>query len=289
MPVLMRRGMTLVELLVALVLFGIVSAAIYRATVTHQRAFESQVERIGLAQNLRATAAVLPPEIRELDAADGDILSMSATSLTVRAFRQFGILCAAPSLGGVLSALTFTVRTPLLSATRPITSTDSLILYYEGSPTTRTDDGWVLSSVTATAPQACPDGAPGLKVTGTITIPAPLTNTAAAIPVGAPVRGFEIVTYKLYQETDNKWYLGLQPGNGVTQPLIGPLTGAGGLTFTYWDANGVATATRTSVAQIRIVVRAQTAKPIYRTSGGLGTAVDSVSLVATLRNNPRFP
>jgi hypothetical protein len=48
------------------------------------------------------------------------------------------------------------------------------------------------------------------------------------------------------------------------------------------------TATRTAVAQIAVVIRAQTAAAIRQSSGAFGPAVDSVTLVTTLRNNPRF-
>lgn len=284
----LRRGLTLVELIVALVLFGIISTGLYRALVTHQRAFQGQVQRTDLAQNIRAAAAIVPSELRELDAADGDISALSATSLTIRAYRQFGIICSAPVLGGVLTARTFTIRSPWMSSTRALATTDSLVLFYEGNPNVRTDDAWVLSSVTSTTPLNCPDGKPGLQVTGNMTVNAPQTNVAGNVPVGAPVRGFETLTYKLFQDTDNKWYLGLQPGSGTTVPLIGPLTGGSGLTFSYKDASGNATATRTSVAQITLALRAQTAQPLWQSSGTFAPAIDSVTLVATLRNNPRF-
>jgi hypothetical protein len=128
-----------------------------------------------------------------------------------------------------------------------------------------------------------------MQVTGNFTVAAPQTNTAGAITAGAPARGFETVTYKLYQEpADGKWYLGLQPGVGTTLPVIGPLTGNAGLTFTYRDASGAVTAARTSVAQITVVMRTQTAQAIWQSSGSFAPAVDSVTLIATLRNNPRY-
>lgn len=290
MSLLVRRGLTLAELMVAMVLLAIVSTGLYKALVTHQRAFQSQVQRSDLAQNIRAAAAILPQELRELDAADGDIIAMSSTSLTIRAYRQFGIICSAPVLGGALTARTYTVRSPLMSSTRALTTTDSVLIYYEGNPGVRSDDAWVLSSVTSTATAAitCPDGKAGIQITGNLTINAPQTNTAGYIPVGAPIRGFETVTYKLYNETDGNWYLGLQPGSGTTVPLIGPLTGNAGLTFVYLNSASAVTATRTGVAQIQIVLLAKTAQSLWQSSGTFAPAVDSVTLVATLRNNPRF-
>src|SRR5437870_6978067 len=87
MPLLARRGYTLIELLIALVLLGMVSGAIYKVLVNNQRLYLAQTQQIDLQQNMRAAAAILPAEFRELDAADGDIRAMSATSITIRAMR----------------------------------------------------------------------------------------------------------------------------------------------------------------------------------------------------------
>ena len=72
------------------------------------------------------------------------------------------------------------------------------------------------------------------------------------------------------------------------QPLIGPLIGANGVTFTYFDTAGAQTNVVTQVAEIEIVLRARTASPIRR--GGTGVQaykVDSVVTRVALRNNPR--
>jgi prepilin-type N-terminal cleavage/methylation domain-containing protein len=77
MSPLKTRGFTLIEILVALVLMGIVSVAIYQTLVTHQRTFLAQTQRIDLQQNIRAAATILPGEFRTLDAADSDIAATS--------------------------------------------------------------------------------------------------------------------------------------------------------------------------------------------------------------------
>ncbi len=114
-------------------------------------------------------------------------------------------------------------------------------------------------------------------------------NVAGAIPVGAPVWGFERVTYQLYQPAgDTSWYVGFQPGGGTMQPLIGPVL-ANGLTFSYFNSTGTVTAVPAQVARIDITVRARTAAAI-RTGGyaPLAAAVDSIVTSVALRNNRRF-
>jgi len=282
-----RRGLTLVELVVAMVLLGVVSTGIYSVLMTSQRTSHAQAQRIDLQQNLRAAASLLPAELRELDASDGDIAAMSATSLTVRAMRQLVLLCAAPALGGTLTGVQLVVRaTPFFGSRDFAPATDSLLIYYEGDEGTRADDGWVLGRLTAIAVQNCPDGTPGRRLTANLIMPPPQWNLPGTVPNGAPVRGFEWLTYRVYQAADGRWYLGLQ-GGGDTQPLVGPLTGGAGLTFKYYDTTGAVTAVPANVAEIEIAIRGMTAEPIHH-DGALGTTGDSLVTRVALRNNRRF-
>src|SRR2546427_13180838 len=99
-----RRGFTMVELLVALVLLGLVSAALYRVLVNNQRLYMAQTQRIDLSQNIRAAGNIMPAEFRELDASDGDITAMPATSISIHAMRWTGFACNLPGSGGWLNA-----------------------------------------------------------------------------------------------------------------------------------------------------------------------------------------
>jgi len=45
MSALARRGFTMIELLIALVILGIVSAALYKVLVTNQRTYLAQTQR----------------------------------------------------------------------------------------------------------------------------------------------------------------------------------------------------------------------------------------------------
>src|SRR5204862_6166707 len=214
-----RRGFTMVELLVALVLLGLVSAALYRVLVNNQRLYFAQTQRIDLSQNIRAATNILPAEFRELDAADGDIIAMSADSIQIRAMRWLSFVCKAPVLAGVNAGIQMTIRggtvgQPMFFGARAInTATDSMLIYLDGDQTTRTDDYYVPAQLTAAPAAVCPAvGAvaaqPGTLVSYSGNFVAG-TNVPNAIPPGAPVRGFERVTYSLYKPAgDTLWYIG---------------------------------------------------------------------------------
>ncbi len=291
-----RRGFTMIELLVALVLLGIVSAALYRVLVSNQRLYQEQTARIDLSQNIRAAGSILPAEFRQLDASEGDISAMSATSISIRAMRWLGFACQAPVLGGALNGVSIIIRggapgQPLFYGARGIdNNTDSLLIYFDGDPTTRADDFWAIAGINA-APngQNCPDGQNGQRLIINLNLLGLGLNAAGGIPTGAPVWGFERVTYQLYQPAgDTSWYVGFQPAGGSMQPLIGPVL-TNGLTFSYFDINNNATAVRSQVARIDITVRARTTSAVR--AGGQAarlTAIDSVVTSVALRNNRRF-
>lgn len=290
MSLLVRRGFSLLELLIALVLLGIVTTGIYKVMVTNQRISHAQAQAVDLQQNLRTAATVLPAEFRVLDASDGDILGMSADSIRIRAMRVFGIICNPPVLGGALTGRTMTVRNALTYGSRRFTAGgDSLLLYYEGDAGSRNDDSWVPARLTATAAGTCPtDLKAGTVLTADLgAFVAPQLNQAGRISAGAPVWGFVDLTYRLFQAADGKWYLGLRDANGLA-PLIGPLSGSGGLTFRYFDTAGAVTNVPASVASIEIRAVGRTAEAVRGPGGAAAPKLDSVITRVALRNNRRF-
>src|SRR3989454_7344887 len=95
---------------------------------------------------------------------------------------------------------------------------------------------------------------------------------------------------KVWQSpSDNQYYLAQQVGMASPQPLVGPLMGANGLGFTYYDSTGTTTTgDRAQVALIGIKLRARTAQVIRQANDpALAYKYDSVSVQVALRNNPR--
>lgn len=284
-----RRGFTLVELLIGMILVGLVGGAIYQVLVNSQRVYTLQTERAGLNANNRAVVAVLPAELRELDASDAmasDIIAMSATAVTYKAMRSLFFVCQPP----VDNDHTGTVELwrnrsyglrPQIDAGR-----DSVFIFAEGALNTRMDNAWLHANVSSVSMgNTCPSGAPGITLQLDGVEPG---HGLASVRPGSPVRTFEMVRVTTYTDALGDLWLGAQTytksgGWSTTQPLLGPLE-APGLQLVYRDSLGNTTATPADVSRIELTVNAQTARPV-RGSAGLQPATDTLVTDITLRNN----
>ena len=288
MPLLNRKGFTLVELMMALLLFSKAATAIVETFSLHQRTVGAQAERIALQQNLRAGLAVLPAELRALNAAEGDIVKMSATSITIRALRQLAVLCQVPVLGG--ASVTLTVRQTPFYGTQFDHTRDGIYVFYDGDESLRSDDAWVSGRLTSAPVNTakCSDGKPAYSFTTSLSLGA-LPAVTGRIQSGAPVWGYRQTTYGVFQQEDGRWYVGMKDSSAALTPVVGPLVGSNGLRFTYYDANGLVTADSSRVARIGVAILSQTATPVRQGSVSAATyQVDSLSTYTTLRNNPRW-
>ncbi len=283
-----RRGFTLVELVVVLGLMGIILGALYQSILATQRTTGAQVQRIDLQQTTRAAALYISNMVRELDAAEGDILQSQATLLQFRAMRWTGILCTIPFV--TAGQVQFTIRGDLLYGVRgPDAALDSILLWKEDDPTIRTDDVWLIGGLQSSAAGVCPsDGSAGstLRVVFTAASGGNAAATAGTT-VGSPIRGFEVEELSLYPQGSDYW-LGRRTASrtGVwttVRPLVGPLL-ADGLSFSYFDAAGALPVLTTGIASIAVIVRGRSRRQV----SGIGYMQDSIVTRVTLRNNARF-
>lgn len=257
----MKRGFTLLELLIAVALLGLIAALVYPIVAGQQRLYRTETQRVDVRQNLRAAAAILTADLRELDATDGDILAMSETGITLRGTRQLAILCAIPAAA---STPLLAVRDWPLFATRDFNpESDSLLIYYQDPAG---QDAWLPARLVATGRGACADGAPARTLTARLA-------SGVTFVLGAPIRGFEVVSYRLYKGGDGQWQIGMEDGGpGSIQPLVGPVT-SHGLALIYRDRAGAITAIPDSVAAIDLQIR---------------MPGDSTITAVALRNNRSF-
>jgi prepilin-type N-terminal cleavage/methylation domain-containing protein len=86
-----RRGLTLIELLITLVVFGLLGTALARLMISNSRFVGRQEAMLEARQTARAAMHAVATELRMVS--DGGLLAASADSVQVRIPYVFGVLC----------------------------------------------------------------------------------------------------------------------------------------------------------------------------------------------------
>jgi prepilin-type N-terminal cleavage/methylation domain-containing protein len=283
-----RRGFTLVELIIGMVLAAIVGVAIYQALVNSQRVYQMQTERAAMNSNTRTAIALLPMELREMSATDdveSDVVRAEPGYVEYKAMRGLFFVCSTPSATSVTvwsaDSLAFGLRTTVTAGQ------DGIVVFSEGSPGSRGDNDWIHAEVTAVATgTACPGGQPSMTLTISSVDP---SGGMSGVRVGAPLRTYEQLKVGTYSAGGSTW-LGAQVHDGSAyggiQPVLGPLKDGDGLVLTYFDSTGATTTDEADVVRIGLRIVGQTSRPVYN-AGDLRAVVDTLITSVALRNNRR--
>jgi prepilin-type N-terminal cleavage/methylation domain-containing protein len=265
----MRRGFTLVELMLGIVLLALVGGSMYGALLSMERVQRAQTEQAQVQGTVRAAALILATELREVgfdtSTAGGittDLRAISATSLRFLASRGLGITCEIVTTG--TPAIRF-LASSLVN--RAPAESDTLRVFVEKNVNTGQDDVWARARVTGgvSTTANCPGGVPAVTLSNVTLYDA---TTGATIPltevkVGGPARWFELMEYGLYDDAGRTW-LGariLGPVTPAFEPVLGPLT-PGGLAFSYFDATGAVTTDLRRIRYIDIALQGITERPV---------------------------
>jgi prepilin-type N-terminal cleavage/methylation domain-containing protein len=290
-----RLGFTLVEMVVALALTGIVLSLVSAIALRQQRLVDDLADQRTVAARLREAATLLPIQLR--GASPSDLRDASDTSLELRATIATAIVCdtvasklvLAPAADGDERYASFVA---------PIEAGDSIWILTNGAT-----PSWRVSLVTdvgSRTPGGC--GALGPSLTGAALRASRVTVTtadASLAPIGLPVRVTRPVRYSVYRASDGNWYVGEREWNNVLarfnaiQPVVGPfLAASAGLSFGYADTTGaslpVPVADRTRVARIDVTLHAQTRNAVraFGSASTNGKRTDSTVFLVALRNRP---
>src|ERR1051325_10620588 len=247
-----RRGFTLVELMVALLLLVIVGGGIYSLLITMQRVNRRQTEVSGMQGALRTGLQLVQSELQEVapNSSTGvsDIVAMSGSSITYRAMRGMGETCS-------VATTAVKVRQSSYNGLRtPASPREGLLLYVDGDTTKPSDDSWFKTDNPTITSSTCPDGTPAWSFSVTLT-----AAQVSATTVPGPVRTFEQMQIGRITDAGQDW-LGIRSisnGDAALIPVVGPIT-SNGIGFSYFDLLGAATAVPTSVRAIVITDRKST-------------------------------
>jgi prepilin-type N-terminal cleavage/methylation domain-containing protein len=278
-----HRGFTLIEVLIALVVMGLVTGAIYTLLATNQRLAVAQAEQVSLQSNVRTGSLVVPNELRELNTVlagtteQNDIITKDPDRIVYRAMRGLGFVCVATVAGATQVKI---ARATWTGLRLPDAARDDMYLFVDGDQNKASDDAWLQVAVTgvASAANTC-GGNPGLTLT---------VAAVPAVPVNTPVRLFEVMEMKLHQD-GGQWWLGASSvsAGDPMRPVLGPLTAAG-FQLVYLNSAGVATADAKAVKSIRITVQGLTADAVRGGGAGImGHPEETLVTQVLLRNSIR--
>lgn len=292
-----RAGVTLVELLVALTLGGLVLGMVGAMCVRQQGIYADLAVNAARSEQLRDAISILPIDLRSVSPLAGDIRVVLDTALEFRATIASAVVCDTAGGAIVLAPATNDAST-FASTASPIAAGDSIWIL--SSPDSVAS--WTAARINAvgTTPAGqCTAGGPRLSGSA---LGMRRTSAALSIPlaasIGAVVRVTRPFRYSLYRASDNLWYLGARDWNTAaqefngTQPVSGPFLSAAqhGLAFTYLDSTGSIlsppVANPQAIAAIRVELRAQTSAPVrvLSAAGPISPHVDSARVLVLLHN-----
>ena len=304
----MRRGITLPEMMVVLVLLSLVVGGLMTVLVRQQRFYTGTSEIIQTKGSARQAIDILSSELRGISTGtrggapnNVDIYAMSDSSLTFRS--QFGgsVVCTINPARTVITLppRTMAAQNSLTSFLYDARAGDSVFVFDQGPQQGTADDRWwrfALARDPVVGP--CPiapagftasaaEAAQGIEVTLTGAI-------SPTIVIGAPIRFFRPASYSLYQPAGGEWWLGYFscPGNvcSARQPVSGPYRpydspgGASGLAFAYFDSTGAVTADPRRVARIDVIARSQSQYNLDVANTRNSRYQDSLSVSIAVRN-----
>ncbi len=241
-----RRGITLVEMLIVVVMLGIIGAALGQVFTSVMGASSAQVRIAATQGEARVGTLLLPQELREVGydtnwttgTATTDLVTIEADRIGFFASRGLGITCGTPTL------TEFRIRRDLIGQRIPLL-TDRFLLFLEFDVNLASDDQWVPMLVSGIDMNSTCDGTdPAIRFTLSAE-PEAWPGQKMALPnwqLGGPIRWFEQVEYHTVTDaTTGEVFVGRRSvslGEPALQPIFGPLTNAAAFSLVYYNAAG---------------------------------------------------
>lgn len=297
-----RAGLSLVELLAAIVITSLLGAAVFRLVDRSQRFARGIAAMADQRAQLAVAALAVESELQGAAPSDGDLIAVSDSAVSYLGRVGSAVTCnvTGSTLDLAPSALASgVVLTWWNTAPQPA---DSLLVFDEGASRGAADDQWrhVALAAVSVLPSAChlsafvdsiaDAGKSGWRLTTAV----PLPSTVVA---GAPMLVVRPQRFALYR-SGSEWALGWTEWNHaagswhVIQPVAGPLSSytasplTSGVSFAWRDSGGatLAPAQVAAAAGVSLTLRAVTREAVRVDGGATGIRRDSLSRHVALRN-----
>jgi prepilin-type N-terminal cleavage/methylation domain-containing protein len=252
-----RRGFSLIELIVGLVVGLMVLTGVVQLMVVQGKGYRKQREVIDIRETAREATALLTWDLRQSVVGGSGPSVMTAGTVALRSPRGLGTICARHATlpryglwktGGNIAA----------------TVDDSALVYQLGR------DKWTALKISAIGTPAAMGVTacawPGARPPDVVVEFVVNTRTDTSfIKVGAPFRGFRRVQYTEFNQ-NGRWWLGRKVGaaatyDQLTGPLVAPVSG--GLAFAYYDTLGAVTTNPTALGSVAFTLRTESYKNTY--------------------------
>jgi hypothetical protein len=247
MPIALRRGLALPDLLIGLLVLGLVATLAVKLTLAHGRLLRGLRERAALQSALTTSFTLLAADLSDL--APGDLQQSLPDLMQYRAFRSSGLACS-------VRGSEVLVLVDYFSAARlPQAGRDSLLVYAGRPPSSVPSDQWLAAPLTGVGRSDCA-GRPAYRLATVLDS----TRLAAGLQTGlVPVRTFEVVQARIYQSL-GAWWLGVRSVSAgePLQPVVGPFEVIG-TRFSYFDSSGSGTWTPQAVRRLGVTLAGRTA------------------------------
>lgn len=270
-----RRGFTIIELMISMMIGLIMLGAVYKLMTTQTGGYSKQRELADVRETARSGSMLLSRDLRHAASGGSSVIAMSPNSITLLSVRGLGVVCAKhPNLPRY--ALSGTAGKIEAAAD------DTALVFQIGR------ERWQYVKLTEVgAPSAmgitrC--AWPGARVPDVvIEVAVNSKSDTVGIKIGAPFRTYRRVQYAQYLLSD-RWWLGRKVGDadGYEQ-LTGPLRASNGLSFAYFDTLGAPTATPGAVGMVAFTLNAESYQKVKANSGTYAFQRDSLTTKVLLR------
>lgn len=287
-------GVTLVELLVSMLVFGVLATVVFTLFIRQQRFHIAVRGAVGAQRALYDGAELLRRELRAVSPTDSGLSTMASDQIGFRSLLGTSVLCGIDSARTEIHVPTRDVADGALTSwVSPPQVGDTVLVYH---PLPDSSSGHWSKHVLAADPITEGECPPATGLTDNSLIPGPALQLrlapqllATTVP-GTVLRFVRGANYLLYRASDAHWYLGFfdclttrATPCAAVQPVSGPYL-SDGVHFTYRDAAGTETSNPTQVARIDVRLRAEQRRPLGGSNIPRPPLDDSLSIVITPRN-----
>lgn len=298
-------GASLIELLVALALFGVVGTATLRS-LDRQARFHSGILAILESRSQHAAAhEAVAVELRGASSSSGDIAVLSDSSIVFRLPVGTGVACDITPTAIDLAPDSVSSGQSLARFRTTPQPGDTAWLLDEGSSDVSSDDTWFGVPITSATriTGSCP-ASPLLDPLRDAALPAWRLSHSGAVPAtampGAPVRLTRVSRFALYQGGTGEHWLGFTESHPVTgtwitiQPVSGPYLpynaaspSASGIALQGRDSSGTPLpfAAMTAPSAIAMATRTLTTRVVRMDGIARGRYADSLHSLIFARNS----